>query len=172
MTWKHTVVFGSLGAVLVALLTRVTFTVPMPDAPAPPAAGAATAAALASDVGRLRDRLRTSPRPLRSTRNPFAFGASPERAPHRDLAVPLAPTGGPVPATVAPARAPFTLIGLAEDSAADAPIRTAILSGPSGLFFVKAGDTIGAYRVLAVHSDSLELAGADGGSVRLVLTLE
>jgi hypothetical protein len=169
MTWKHTVVFGSLGALLVALLTRVTFTVPIPDAPAPPPAGAATAAALAADVDRLRDRLRTPLTPLRSARNPFAFGRALEQsAPTPVAPVVAASAEGP---TLAAPRAPFSFVGLAEDAVGGAPVRTAILSGPSGLFFVRTGDTIGAYRVLAVHGASLELAGPDGAPP-LVLTLE
>ena len=119
-------------------------------------------AALAAEIERLHERLRPTAVPEHN-RNLFQF------APAR-VAEPRAATLLPPPAPVAapaPAEPPFRLIGIAED----AGTRTAILSSPTQLLMVKAGDLVAAnYRVTAISEDAIELANtADSSVLRLAL---
>jgi len=109
--------------------------------------------------------------PATPTRNLFAF--------RRDMRrVPVAVAAPPAPAVAAPTavdlltRPPtLSFVGLAEDASLDGPVRTAILSSGRDLHFVKTGDVVGGYRVLAIGADALELVPVDAGP-SLILTLK
>jgi hypothetical protein len=64
-----------------------------------------------------------------------------------------------------------TLAGIAEDSLQTGVERTAILSSPSGVLLVRAGDEVlGQYRVAAVEEGAVELNSlTDGSTLRLSL---
>jgi hypothetical protein len=102
-------------------------------------------------------------------RNIFSFKRSakpvPPPVPERSLLA--AGAGAERPALVL-----FKLIGVAEDPAADGPIRTAIISGQGQLYLAKEGDTVAfIYRVGRVSSESVELIDTAGGAP-LELTLK
>ena len=174
MTLKHTVMLGLLGGVLVMLGTRVTFSVaPIPDTPPSPTPAAASAVALSLEIDRLHDRLRAPVVPLRSARNPFAYGTS---APaHRRVAATrganvITPESSPVVAAVP--TLPYKLVGLAEETGEGGPVRTAILAGPQGLVFAKVGDAVGTYRVTTIGEAGVELASPVPSSSPVLLPLE
>jgi hypothetical protein len=104
---------------------------------------------------RLRKRLATAPAP-RPRRNPFAFA---ERRPV-PLPRPVAPSATPAPAAAAPAdeEPPLALIGMAEDGAGEARVRTAMIAAAGDeLFLVRVGDPVGRYQVSAISADAVEL---------------
>ncbi len=126
----------------------------------PPSAIDARGAALSAEIEKLHDRLRPTAVP-QHTRNLFQFGS---RAPEPSAAAPAPVQAAARPAPVEP---PFKLIGMAED----AGVRTAILSSPSQLLMVKAGDLVApTYRVSTISADAIELTDSTDGSVlRLAL---
>jgi hypothetical protein len=124
---------------------------------------------LANEIARLHERLAPSAAPIQSGRNLFRFpGARPrhEASPARPAlseALPVAPPAAPVP--------PFTLIGIAEDTDASGPIRTAIVSAPGQLFTVKEGQNLTPrYRVEKIAAEVVELLDlVDHSTLRLAL---
>jgi hypothetical protein len=129
----------------------------------------ATGAALASEIARLRERLRPEPAPRGPVRNPFRFRAAPApvAAPAVESAV------ARVPEEIVP-RASLMLAGIAEDPGPDGAVRTAIISGRGQLFLVKLGDTVDdrglIYRVERILEESVELTDlTDGATLRLTL---
>jgi hypothetical protein len=130
----------------------------------------ATGAALASEIARLRERLRPEAAPRGPIRNPFRFSTAPGR-------VAPAPV---VESVVAPVlekdipRATLTLAGIAEDPGPEGPIRTAVITGSGQLFLAKPGDTLAdrglTYRVERILEESVELTNLDdGAALRLTL---
>lgn len=124
------------------------------------------AAGLASEVARLRERLRPQAAPTPAARNPFEFRATKPR-PTRVAVQPPALREG-VATTVIVPEPPLKLVGIAEDASPGGPIRTAIVSGGGGqLFLVKLGENVTArYEVVAISSDVVELKDLDNGSLR------
>src|SRR5437763_8664689 len=87
----------------------------------------ARSGALASEIARLHERLRPDATPHQPGRNLFVFTASRQKpvtvAPKAALSETIAtPIAEPPP--------PFKLIGVAEDTGPDGPVRTAIVSAP------------------------------------------
>jgi hypothetical protein len=142
------------------------------DVAAPPvervAAIDARGEALASEIARLRERLRPSATPHQPGRNLFQFTARRAAAPIAER--PALTEVAPVLSEVRPA-APFKLIGMAEDSGPEGPIRTAIVSGSGQLFLVKEGQNVTSrYRVAKISADVVELTDlGDGTTLRLAL---
>jgi hypothetical protein len=129
-----------------------------------------TGAALASEIARLRERLRPEPAPRGPIRNPFRFRTAPG---------PSAPTPA-VDLPVAPIlenevlRPSLRLAGIAEDPAPEGTVRTAVISGGGQLFLAKQGDTVAdrgiTYRVEQIFEESVELTDLrDGAMLRLTL---
>jgi hypothetical protein len=161
--------FGVSGVALASWFAAAsTSGVRAPIAPVPPRPTAVdrSMASLQSEIGRLHDRLGPSAAPTRS-RDLFRFSS---RTPARTAAQP-APSAADV-AQPAPAPPVFTLIGIAEDTAADgSAVRTAIVTGGPELFLVKPGDSIqGRYRVDGVSSDAVQLVDT-ATSMSIVLPL-
>jgi hypothetical protein len=159
---------GSLAVWLAAAATSGNRDVsPIPVAA--PAPIDARGAALSSEIARLHDRLRPSAAPQRS-RNLFQFAAV--RARPAPAPIPAArPALSEAAATPRPAPPPLKLIGVAEDAGPSGPIRTAILSAPGQLLFVKEGDAATPrYRVAKISSEVIELTDTlDGTALRLAL---
>jgi hypothetical protein len=158
------VVLGALAAWLAAAATSgVRLSKPVASArPQIDARGAV----LAAEIERLHDRLRPTVAPENS-RNLFRFApARAAAAPAGAVESPAAAPALPV-APAAPVEPPFKLIGVAEDGG----VRTAILTSPSQLLMVKAGDSAtSAYRVTGISADAVELtATSDGSVLRLAL---
>lgn len=166
MTTKNAVVYGSCGAVLVACLAAANMP---PQDPAQQMMHASRLARvnpdiLAADVQsqaeRLHERMAEAPAPSRAVRNPFAFG---ERAPRP---APRAPRGDEVHNTAAAGPAPaepltpaLLLMGIAEETTASGPRRTAIIGGEAdALFMVVEGESFaGRYKVTKIGADAVEL---------------
>ena len=173
MDWKSTALISGAG-----LLATWVFS--MPDATAPVASSAASAArapqasAAAIDIqreaARLQVRLHPDARVNAVARNPFQFAS---RAPRRVVPADSPPA---VPAAALPAVAPIeqpplSLDGIATDVVDGQEQRTAILHADGGVVLVKEGDMVsGRYRVMTVAPDAAELMDVPRGSVvRLVL---
>lgn len=125
---------------------------------------------MVAEIARLHDRIGPAAVPDRR-RDVFRFSSQPapdggvRPADVHDRATPDAPPNS------APEKPALTLIGIAEDEAADGPVRTAVVSGLNDLFLVKTGDRIGEHlRVEAIGAGSVELLDtATDARVTLVL---
>ena len=163
MTSRTAAVYGVGGTLLMACLAAAN----MPqefDAPVPRAARAAglpTPDAVALDVqsqaARLQALMARAPVPESNPRNPFAFGAAP-RAPR----VPAATVQAAVADDIAPLPPPLpalVLMGVAEDTTAAGPRRTAVIGGDGDtIYMVGEGDAVGdRYRVTRIGADAVEL---------------
>ncbi len=171
MNLKRSVLLGLGGAAIALWIAAAASSVSRP--PSTPARVTARAvetsgAELASEIARLHERLRPSATPIQS-RNLFRYTTT--------GAVSVAPTTGvPVaPAALEPALAALPpslkLVGIAEEGAADAILRTAIIAGFGDLFMVTVGDAVTLrYRVSTVGPDAVELLdAADQTTLRLTL---
>jgi hypothetical protein len=130
-----------------------------------PAAIEIRGAELAREIARLHERLRPSSSPRQPGRNLFAFRAGAPRTPPPVFA----PAPRPVFAEAAPTPAlpSLKLAGIAEDTVADATIRTAIISGEGQLYMVKEGEAVTPrYRVTRISPDVVELADLIDNSIR------
>jgi hypothetical protein len=130
----------------------------------------ASGAALASEITRLRERLRPEPAPRGPIRNPFRFRTAPIPAAPPPVAV---SPGMPALENQVP-RPSLTLAGIAEDPGPEGTLRTAIISGSGQLFLAKQGETVAdrgiTYRVERIVEDSVELTDLrDGTTLRLTL---
>jgi hypothetical protein len=162
MSSRSATVYGIGGLLLVACLAAAN----MPqegDTPAErrPRAAMPTPDAIAIDVGtqasRLQARMAQAPVPDTNPRNPFSFGAPP-RAAHAPAPVqaavadePAAPLPPPLPALI--------LMGVAEETTAAGPRRTAVIGGDGDtIYMVGEGDAVGErYRVRKIGADAVEL---------------
>ena len=123
----------------------------------PPAPGPASIAAeVGSQAARLQARMAQAPVPDQHPRNPFSFGAAP-RAPHQ--ATIRAAVADDAPAPALPAVPSLTLMGIAEETTAQGPRRTAIIAGDGdALFMVGEGQAVGdRYKVSKIGADAVEL---------------
>jgi hypothetical protein len=152
MDLKRILVLGvSGGALAVWLATAATATRSAPVAPVTPKPRVVeiSGAALASEISRLRDRLRPDAAP---TEQRDLFRYSSRRGAPGFSAVPVVPAAEIMPAVAA--APPLKLVGMADD--------TAIIAGAGELLFVREGDLATArYRVTKVSADSVDLAGVD-----------
>jgi hypothetical protein len=116
---------------------------------------------------RLQARLRPEREYAQPVRDPFRFvprraiGAVAEREPDV-VAAPLPPA-----ADVVPPAPRVSLSGVAEDQIDGRPLRTAVLSSPTGVLIVREGEEIlGYYRVERIESDAVELVAIGSGMTR------
>jgi len=113
---------------------------------------------------RLRQRLSDAPAPTAEPRNPFQFAAR-EQRPVRRVFTPIAAPSPEPPANPAPVRPTLSLVGIAEDGPADAPVRTAVIDGMGQLFLVKKGEKVTPrFRVDAIGADAVEITDLETGS--------
>ena len=128
-------------------------------------------AELAIEIARLHDRLRPDAIPRQPGRNLFSFRATGARS--ATAVTPGTTTAALPDAGVKPglAQPEMKLVGVAEDSGPDGPIRTAIISGAGQLFLVKEGESVTAlYHVARISVDVVELTDIrDGATRRLAL---
>ena len=119
---------------------------------------------------RLRKRLDSAPSPRAPLRNPFSFAerqAAPVRA-TRPAPAPELPAAAPA----VPAEPRIQLIGIAEKKVGDTIVRTAMLSpgDADALIMATAGQQIlGAYEVVAVSVDAVELKDLVTGTTRTLV---
>jgi hypothetical protein len=161
------IVLGALAAWIAAAATSGVRDA-KPVAPFSPPAIDTSGAALEADIARLHDRLRPTASPHLG-RDLFQFAAA--RPPVTTQSAPTAPEPLPLPAPAPPPR--LTLIGVAQDGAESAAVRTAIISTPGQLFLVKEGDEVtsaGArYRVTRISENAADLSAADQTMLHLAL---
>ena len=124
-------------------------------------------AELADEIARLHERLRPVATPRRPARNLFTY-----RAMSAPAAAPVVPAPRLALTEAAPAPAPLALpplklAGIAEESGADGPQRTAFISGEGQLFMVKEGETVTRrYRVTKISADVVELIDLTDNTTR------
>lgn len=157
---------GACAAWLSAAMT------PARPRPVSPAATGATpietrGAELAGEIARLHDRLRPDATPRQPGRNLFSFAAAGVR--------PAAPAASGATTAALPevlakpvlAQPEMKLVGVAEDSGPDGPVRTAIISSTGQLFLVKEGESVTAlYHVARISLDVVELTDIRDGAIR------
>jgi hypothetical protein len=174
MNLKRTAIIGVSGAAFAAWLSAAIAPSrpPITSVTTPPAPVDVSGAALASEIARLRERLRPTPAPSEATRNPFMF-----RSTRRVPVVPVA--SPPAAAGVAATRVGeertglrLTLAGVAEDPGPSGapPVRTAIISGNGQVVLAREGDIVAdratSYRVAAIAADSVDLVDEAAGTLR------
>jgi hypothetical protein len=162
MVSRSAAVYGVGGTLLVACLAAAN----MPqerETPPPRAERASTipppdavALDVQSQATRLHALMAQAPTPDPNPRNPFSFGAAPRASrvppapvqPAVETAVPLPP---PLPALI--------LMGVAEETTAAGPRRTAVIGGDGDtIYMVREGDAVGdRYRVNKIGADAVEL---------------
>jgi len=156
---------GALAAWLAGAVTTNHVVAPSTTVVDRPAAATidARSAALATEIGRLHERLRPSASPRQPGRNLFRFHAAPA-APAAAVVPPPAPIVAPPPEPQAPT---MRLIGVAEDPGPDGPKRIAFITSGGQLFNVKEGETILArYKVAKIAAEVVELTDSTDGSVK------
>ena len=184
MTSGKGAAYGVGAAVLVACLAAASIPSGEPASPEraarpAPAGPAALAGEVSAQAARLQARMAKAPVPDPSPRNPFTFGL-PARGPAASNS--MMGKAGMVRATVAldaaPAYAPLlptlTLMGIAEETTAAGPKRTAVIAlreaqgGPElsrgvggdgeTIYMVAEGELVGArYKVTKIGADAVEL---------------
>ena len=137
-----------------------------------PAPVDARGAVLASEITRLRERLRPETTPREASRNPFVFGSTQRAAPGSRVAATVDKDASTVAAVAEPPRLRLSLAGIAEDAdpAGGGLVRTAIISGNGQVFLAKEGDTVTdrdvVFKVGNISADSAELTDARNGSTK------
>ena len=167
MTWKLYAVV-SAGAFVATYLVSS----PPQDRVRPtssPAPATAHQRAVGSDIEQLADRLemrrRIDANYRTPGRDPFRFQARPAKPP-AFVPAPIAVVAAPPPAPV-PALPLLTLSGVATDMVDGQPRRSAILSAPTGVLIVRAGESVaGLYKVLSIDAESVDLEATADGSHR------
>jgi hypothetical protein len=170
MRLKRIAAFGGICGGLAAMIAGATTSggrrpapLPLVSAPAVEVQGAE----LAAEIARLRERLRPTTAPVLPARDLFHFTG---RTSASDPALTPGEQEFPVALPAPDTAPPLNLVGIAEDEAGDAPVRSAIIAAFGGLFIVKPGETVaGRYRVTSVGTDGVELLDPEGRAVRLVL---
>lgn len=175
MSPKRAAAWTGVGALAVAWFASAAGVIGQPRrAPHAPAQRAAPQqeAPVSFDVQaqaeRLKKRLAAAPAP-EPRRNPFVFA---EPQPVRSARRAARPAADPEPVVVPQPEPepPLTLVGMAEDGAGDALVRTAMIAGPGDeLFLVRVGDPVGQYTVSAVSADAVELKDAATNRIRRLI---
>lgn len=171
MTWKSYAAVSGAG-----LLATYLFSTPPSlneRAPVvPPSAGAADAR-VADDIEQQAERLGSRVRPVveyhAPERNPFRYGGRP--AAPRAAAIPPPPVEAELPTLppLPPPPPPIRLTGIASDTVDGERQRRAVLLTPEGVVSVSAGEMAGAYRVVRIDEDGVDVVGPDGEPRRLQL---
>lgn len=166
MTWKLYAVV-SAGAFVATYLVSS----PVQDPVRPmssPAPASARQLAIGSDIEQLADRLemrrRADANYRAPGRDPFRFQTRPSKPP-AFVPAPVAVVAAPPPPV--PALPLLTLSGVATDMVDGQPRRSAILSAPTGVLIVGAGESVaGLYKVISIDAESVELEATADGSHR------
>lgn len=174
MTWKSYVLTGA-GVVATWLAAATPSHMPANVAPVQPreAAGAVAAASdIEEQAAHLQARLQQESLYREPGRNLFTFGHRPVAAVSAGAET-VTPALPEPPQPIAPAPPAVKLVGIADDGQAGngGAGRTAILTTPTGVVLVHAGDdVIGLFRVSTVDADAVNLVSlTDGVALRLPL---
>jgi hypothetical protein len=175
MTWKSYAAMSGAGLLATYLASAPPALSPGRTPTARPA-GDAGAARVSDDIeaqaarlgSRVRDEIAFRP----PTRNPFRFGARPPAARSAGAsAASVSPPVAPAEATPEPPPPPppIRLTGIATSTVNGEPQRVAVLLTSDGVVEARAGDMAGAYRVVRVEEEAVEVVGPDGMPRRLNL---
>jgi len=167
MTSRKAAVSGVVAVLLVAYLATANMPSqdPEPRARAAQPAGTAGSESLAAEVSaqaaRLQARLAQAPVPDPHPRNPFSFGAAP-RETRAAMAIDTTIVRPAVAEMAMPAPPPLpalTLMGIAEETTAAGPRRTAVIGGDGDtIYMVTEGQSVGSrYKVTRIGADAVEL---------------
>jgi hypothetical protein len=178
MTWKSYAAVSGAG-LLATYLVSAPPTVAPGRTTTTRAATATGPARVADDIeqqaARLGSRVREDVEFHTPDRNPFRFGArnAPPSIPNRDSAAPRSsltlPEGvEPLPVVPAPPP-PIRVSGVLTNTVDGVRQRTAIFTTSDGVVTAREGEMAGAYRVIRVDEDAVEVAGPDGVSRRLAV---
>jgi len=167
MTSGRAVSYGVGAALLGAYLAAAN----MPSEPAPaaraarpaPAGPEAIAGEVSAQAARLQARMAQAPVPQPGSRNPFTFGVpARDRAAASQLTNPgmvrAAEAPDAAPAAYAPPLPLLTLMGIAEETTAGGPKRTAVIGEGETIYMVVEGEAVGSrYKVTRIGADAIEL---------------
>jgi hypothetical protein len=167
MTSRKAAVYGVVAVLLVAYLATANMPSqdPAPRERAAQPAGTGGTDALAAEVSaqaaRLQARMAQAPVPDPNPRNPFSFGIAP-RARRAAIADDAAMVRAAVAEEAVPALPPppaLTLMGIAEETTAAGPRRTAVIAGDGDVIhMVMEGQPVGPrYKVTKIGADAVEL---------------
>ena len=172
MTWKSYAAVSGAGLLATYLVSAPPTHTPG-RVPAARSAADAGAARVSDDIedqaARLGSRVRDEVAFRPPARNPFRFGA--RTPPPRSAATPPPVSEAPLaPEPVAPPPPPaIRLTGIAASKVNGEPQRVALLLTQQGVVEARAGEMAGAYRVVRVDEDAVEVVGPDGIARRLSL---
>jgi Tfp pilus assembly protein PilP len=165
MTSGKAAAYGVGAALLVAYLAAAN----MPSGEPPsreraarpaPAGPEALAGEVSAQAARLQARMAQAPVPDSSPRNPFAFGSRDARpAVNPDGMVRAAVAPETVTLPYVPPLPQLTLMGIAEETTAAGPKRTAVIGGEGDtIYMVVEGQPVGTrYKVTKIGADAIEL---------------
>ncbi len=167
MTTGKAAVYGVGGALFVAWLAAANMPsdeLPSREPAARPAGttGSETVAVeVRSQAARLHARMAQAPVPDPNPRNPFSFGL-PRRVARSPLHQEAMAHAAVAPEPVLPAAPPLpalTLMGIAEETTAAGPRRTAVIGGDGDtIYMVAEGQPVGTrYKVTKIGADAVEL---------------
>jgi hypothetical protein len=169
MTWKLYALASGGGLLATYLVSHAPGIEPrQTGSPIVPQAVSATGAVdLTAEAERLSHRVGGITPYHQPARDAFRFGAVARRVPPRPAA-PLLETALPPP----PPRPLFSLAGIATETSADGPERTAILSSLRGVLLVHEEDIVeGGFRVVAIEDEAVTVEStADGTRTTLRLS--
>lgn len=135
---------------------------PLAERPAPPSPRASAFSE------RLKRGLQRAPSKPASRRNPFAFATDERRGAAASASTPLVEVA---PAPIAPPPRPlYVLAGIATTETPEGPVRTAVISTPTGILLLKIDEaTPTGLRVVRIGEDHVVLADAEGNEATLRL---
>ena len=167
MTSRKAAVYGGVAVLLVAYLATANMPSqdPAPRTRAAQPAGTGGTNALAAEVraqaARLQARMAQAPVPDLNPRNPFSFGVAPRasRAPIATDAVMVRAAAAEEAAPALPPLPALMLMGIAEETTAAGPVRTAVIGGDGDIIYmVTEGQPVGPrYKVTKIGADAIEL---------------
>jgi hypothetical protein len=171
MTWKSYAAVSGAGLLATYLFSAPPMIAPG-RAPATRPEADAGATRLSDDIeeqaARLASRARDQVVYRPPSRNPFRFGARPASTQSNGPA----PRAASEPEVAPPAPAPpppIRLTGIATDTVNGERRRVAVVLTSEGVVTAREGDMAGAYRVVRIDEDAVEVVGPDGTTRRLTL---
>ena len=175
MTWKSYAAVSGAGLLATYLVSAPPTIAPghptaaRPDAVSRPASPSAD---IQEQAQRLQTRVRADTEFHPPSRNPFRFGARAAKPGARSSPAPSAripETPAAVPSEPPPPPPPIRLSGIVTNTVDGVRQRAAVLNTVGGVITAREGEMAGAYRIVRVDEDAVEVVGPDGVSRRLNL---
>jgi hypothetical protein len=173
MAWIFVAAVATAWLASAAGVGRTPYTPPRIPKPSPEAVVFEHLAAdVQTQAARLRKRLESAPTPKAPFRDPFSFADRPAPVVRAPRPAPPPEPAAIVAAAPVPSEPSLQLIGIAEKKVGDAIVRTAMLTpgDADALIMATAGQQIlGAYEVLAIGADAVELKNLATGATRTLV---